>query len=90
MSMGQRGMGEMADMEGMPVPSNSIPMRGAKGPFGTIDMGGMFTVLKVRESLASYEGDPGWYAHPSGTVASEASRADLARDGIRAGKGAQS
>jgi hypothetical protein len=39
------------------------------GPFGEIFMGGMFTVLKVREGLASYEGDPGWYRHPAGTVA---------------------
>ena len=34
MAMGQRGMGEMSDMQGMPVPPNSIPMRGAPGPFG--------------------------------------------------------
>jgi hypothetical protein len=32
-------------------------------------MGGMFTVLKVREGLASYDEDPGWYQHPPGTVA---------------------
>jgi hypothetical protein len=35
-------------------------------------MGGMFTVLKVREGLArgDYK-DPGWYKHPQGTVAYE-------------------
>jgi hypothetical protein len=35
-------------------------------------MGGMFTVLKVREGLArgDYK-DPGWYKHPAGTVARE-------------------
>jgi hypothetical protein len=27
----------------------------------------MFTVLKVRENLASYE-DPGWYRQPPGTI----------------------
>ena len=26
-------------------------MLGGKGPFGTIDMGGMFTILKVRDHL---------------------------------------
>jgi hypothetical protein len=31
-------------------------------------MGGMFTVLKIREKLTSYE-DPGWYDYPKGTVA---------------------
>lgn len=29
---------------------------------------GMFTVLKVREGITSYE-DPGWYRHPGGSVA---------------------
>lgn len=33
-----------------------------------IELGGMFTILKVREQLASYA-DPGWYNHPPGTVA---------------------
>jgi hypothetical protein len=40
-----------------------------KGPFGNIEMGGMFTVVKVRDRLASYDKDPGWYNHPKGTVA---------------------
>jgi manganese oxidase len=63
------------------MPKNSIAMLGGTGPFGSIPMGGMFTVLKVRETLSSYE-DPGWYAHPEGTVASPASPEDLERDGI--------
>jgi hypothetical protein len=29
----------------------------------------MFTILKVRENLRSYDVDPGWYDHPAGTVA---------------------
>jgi manganese oxidase len=82
MSMGNAGMGDMVDMEGMPVPRNSIPMRGGKGQFGAIDMGGMFTVLKVREGISTYE-DPGWYEHPDGTVASSATGGELRRDGIR-------
>jgi hypothetical protein len=36
----------------------------------------------VRENLASYDADPGWYQHPSGTVASPATAGDLAADGI--------
>ena len=34
-------------------------------------MGGMFTILKVRDSLNS-DADPGWYEHPPGTVAAKA------------------
>jgi hypothetical protein len=35
-------------------------------------MGGMFTVVKVREGLARGDyRDPGWYRHPPGTVAYE-------------------
>lgn len=82
MTMGQDGMGDMADMK-MAVPKNSIPMGGGTGPFGTITMGGMFTILKVRESLTSYDADPGWYKNPAGTVASIASAADLTKDGIK-------
>ena len=44
-------------------------------------MGGMFTIVKIREHLDSY-GDPGWYEHPPGTVAEAASVAELGRDGI--------
>jgi manganese oxidase len=81
MTMGRTGMGDMGDM-GMPVPKNSIPMVGGKGPFDTITMGGMFTLLKVRQNLNNYE-DPGWYANPAGTVADLARSEDLARDGIK-------
>ncbi len=62
MTMGEEGMGGMGDM-GMSVPRNSLPMVGGPGPHGYIDMGGMFTILKVRENLTSYE-DPGWYQAP--------------------------
>jgi hypothetical protein len=81
MTMGASGMGEMSSMQ-MDQPKNSISMVGGKGPFGTIDMGGMFTLLKVRDRLPADGADPGWYEHPDGTVASEASAADLAADGI--------
>jgi manganese oxidase len=79
MTMGANGMGDMHAME---LPKNSVSMLGAKGPFGLIDMGGMFTIVKVRDRLDS-AADPGWYAHPKGTVASEASADELARDGIK-------
>jgi hypothetical protein len=81
MTMGQTGMGDMADMK-MPVPDNSIPMKGGRGPFDSITMGGMFTLFKVRENLKSYD-DPGWYEHPAGTVAEIAKQQELVRDGIK-------
>jgi FtsP/CotA-like multicopper oxidase with cupredoxin domain len=84
MTMGQNGMGAMGEMA-MQVPSNSIPMRGGPGPFGTIDMGGLFTILKVREHLGDAI-DPGWYEHPRGTLAERASRDDLLADGIAVGR----
>jgi FtsP/CotA-like multicopper oxidase with cupredoxin domain len=80
MTMGAGGMHEMSTMQ-MPQPKNSISMVGGKGPHGVIDMGGMFTILKVRAKLDG-DKDPGWYAAPKDTVAGEASAGDLARDGI--------
>lgn len=65
MGMGESGMDEMNDM-GMPLPRNTLPMMSGDGPFGAIGMGGMFTLLKIREDLRSYE-DPGWYKPPAGT-----------------------
>ena len=43
-------------------------MMSGKGPFGPIGMGGMFTILKVRDDIKSYD-DPGWYKQPAGTSA---------------------
>lgn len=68
MTMGASGMGEMSEMN-MGTPKNTLPMMSGEGPFGSIAMGGMFTVLKVREGITSYD-DPGWYRHPAGSVAS--------------------
>jgi len=67
MQMGSNGMGEMAEMH-MPGPKNTPPMMTGTGPFGAVGMGGMFTILKVRAGITSYN-DPGWYAHPEGTLA---------------------
>jgi manganese oxidase len=71
MVMGERGMADMGEME-MPLPDNTLPMMTGSGPFGALEMGGMFTVVKIREGLArdDYK-DPGWYQHPPGTVAYE-------------------
>jgi hypothetical protein len=61
-------MWDMAEMtHSMEGPPNYLKM-GSPGPYGLIEMGGMFTVLKVRENLSSYQ-DPGWYQPPPGTVA---------------------
>ncbi len=65
MAMGETGMGGMMDMG---RPRNTLPMMTGEGPFGAIEMGGMFTVLKVREGIKSYE-DPGWYKYPEGSIA---------------------
>lgn len=67
MAQGENGMGEMFEMGNMEGPPN-FPAMGSPGQFGTIQMGGMFTVLKVRDTLSSYN-DPGWYQNPPGTVA---------------------
>jgi len=66
------------------VPVNSLPMMGSRGPFGIVTMSGMFTILKVRDSID--EGvEPGWYAHPPGTQAVLATKDELERDGIETG-----
>jgi manganese oxidase len=71
MAMGSDGMGMMGEME-MELPDNTLPMMTGTGQFGPIEMGGMFTVMKVREDLApgDYK-DPGPYKNPPGMVAYE-------------------
>ena len=83
MTMGETGMGDMGEM-GMAVPKNSIPMVGARGKHDYITMGGMFTILKVRDKLTSYE-DPGWFENPDGTLSVAATSAELRRDGVDPG-----
>jgi len=67
MAMGSRGMRDMAEMN-MGGPKNWVPMMAGEGPFGPLEMGGMFTIVKIRPGITSYE-DPGWYHAPEGTVA---------------------
>ena len=70
MVMGDKG-GAMGGMS-MPLPENTLPMMSGAGPFGPIDMGGMFTTVKVRAGQARNDyKDPGWYQHPKGSVAAE-------------------
>jgi len=71
MVMGERGMADMGVME-MPLPKNTLPMMTGWGQFGPIEMGGMFSVVKVREDLPERDyRDPGWYKFPDNTVASK-------------------
>jgi len=77
MPMGSNGMGEMGSME-MPLPENTLPMMTGFAQFGPVEMGGMFSVVKVREGLAKGDyKDPGWFKHPEGTVAYELKGAKL-------------
>ena len=65
----------------MAIPRNSVSMQTTPGPFGAIEMGGMFTIVKVRDEIDDDEA-PGWYEHPQDTVARPATEEELARDGI--------
>jgi len=73
MTMGQGGMAEHqihVDSGHMRGPENTLAMMVGKGPFGNLEMGGMFTVIKVRDDLAIGDfGDPGWYPNPTGSMA---------------------
>jgi len=76
--MGQAGMADMATMK-MPLPENTLPMMMGEGPFGGLEMGGMFSVVKVRRNQKRGDyGDPGWFTHPKGSQAWEWTGAPLA------------
>ncbi|MDZ4289941.1 MAG: copper oxidase [Prosthecobacter sp.] len=81
MVMGTTGMADMGEM-GMKVPANSLPMIGGIGAHDYITMGGMFTIIKVRDKLPADGSDPGWYERPPGTIAAPATDAELQHDGI--------
>ena len=71
MVMGERGMADMGEMT-MEIPHNTAPMMTGEGPFGGVEMGGMFSVVKVRKDQKPGDySNPGWYKHPDGTVAFE-------------------
>ena len=72
MVMGERGMADMGGEMEMPLPDNTLPMMAGRGQFGPAEMGGMFTLVKVRrEQRPGDFSDPGHYRHPPGTVAYE-------------------
>ncbi len=75
MAMGETGMAEMSEMSSMmdvQLPENTLPMMTGTGQYGAIDMGGMFTTVKVREGLARNDySDPGPYKHPPVSLAKE-------------------
>lgn len=76
MAMGEQGMHEHQDhAKHMPGPENTLPMMAGDGPFGNIGMGGMFTLLKVRDKLKKGE-DPGWFNNPVGTVATKITKSE--------------
>ncbi len=56
----------------MPLPANRFPSVTGTGPYGPVEMGGMFTTLKVRadQKRGDYS-DPGDYQQPPGTQAYE-------------------
>jgi FtsP/CotA-like multicopper oxidase with cupredoxin domain len=60
MAMGANGMHEMASMR-MPLPDNTLPMMSGQGPYGPIGMGGMFTLLKVRDRAVQGPLENDWY-----------------------------
>jgi len=67
MMMGDKGMADMGSME-MQLPDNTLPMMTGQGPYGALEMGGMFTTVKVRRGLARNDyADPGWFKQPAGT-----------------------
>ena len=71
MAMGEHGMSEHQthiDAGHMRGPENTLPMMGGRGAFGPMEMGGMFTLIKVRDQLDG-DNDPGWYEPPRGTQA---------------------
>ena len=71
MVMGERGMADMGEME-MEIPDNTAPMMTGTGPYGPIEMGGMFSMVKVRKNQKAGDySDPGWFQQPPGTQAFE-------------------
>jgi FtsP/CotA-like multicopper oxidase with cupredoxin domain len=72
-AMGENGMAEHqvhVDLGHHPGPVNTVAMMTGHGPHGNLEMGGMFTVVKVRDDQVpgNYR-DPGWYRAPPRTTA---------------------
>ena len=77
MPMGRYGMAEHQDHVDMghhQGPENTLAMMTGVGPYGNIEMGGMFTTVKVRNDLRPGDySDPGWYQAPEETIAKRVS-----------------
>jgi manganese oxidase len=61
----------MTEME-MPIPEDTAPMMPGVGAFGSVEMGGMVSMVKVRKDQkpGDYK-DPDWYKHSPGELAFE-------------------
>ena len=71
-AMGKHGMSEHGGhvAMGLPGPANTLPMMTGEGRYGPIEMGGMFTVLKVRDDQRRGDySNPGWYESPPNRIA---------------------
>ena len=56
MAMGETGMAEHqehTDMGHMPGPENTLPMMMGEGRYGKLEMGGMFSMIRVRDQLGA-------------------------------------
>lgn len=73
MAMGESGMAEHqehTDMGHMPGPENTLPMMMGEGRYGKLEMGGMFSMIRVRDQLGA---QADLYAAPDGTQARKVS-----------------
>ncbi|EIK45081.1 multicopper oxidase [Cellvibrio sp. BR] len=69
MAMGEHGMAEHqehVDMGHMPGPENTLPMMMGEGLYGKLEMGGMFSMIRVRDALGE---QADMYLPPAGTQA---------------------
>ena len=69
MAMGESGMAEHqehTDMGHMPGPENTLPMMMGEGRYGKLEMGGMFSMIRVRDQLGA---QADLYEPPEGTQA---------------------
>ena len=69
MAMGENGMAEHqvhTDMGHMPGPENTLPMMMGEGRHGKLEMGGMFSMVRVRDQLGAVAD---LYEAPEGTQA---------------------
>jgi FtsP/CotA-like multicopper oxidase with cupredoxin domain len=70
-AMGADGMVEHQDHVAMghhAGPPNTLPMMAGVGLYGNLGMGGMFTMVQVRDELHA-GADPGWYRAPPAALA---------------------